>query len=183
MKSVLSESHNSVSKPNARRRVGPRGFLSGAEQAARSRSRRKSQIQSTLSAGVIALEISNRNARVAELQQRWAQLREKLETIMLERGATMAEAPGGSTGLYAKDFKDKYDTPVYKIDPGIVALFGELRAIEKQASEKLGQWTEKQVPLGSAAVRTSITVRFIKPGPPMTSGATFRRTARTRSSS
>ena len=35
MKSTLSESHNSVSKPNARHRVGPRGFLSGAEQATR----------------------------------------------------------------------------------------------------------------------------------------------------
>ena len=123
------------------------------------------ELQSTLSAGVIALEISNRNARVAELQQRWAQLREKLETIMLERGATMAEAPGGSTGLYAKDFKGKYDTPVYRIDPGIVALFGELRAHGKQAAEELGQWTEKQAPLGSnTALVTNIIITFVQPG-------------------
>src|ERR1039458_6011671 len=44
MKSDLSKSHNSVSKPIARRRVGPRGLLSGAARAARSGSRRKSQI-------------------------------------------------------------------------------------------------------------------------------------------
>lgn len=128
------------------------------------------ELQSALSAGVISLEISSRNARVQALQGRWSQLREKLEKIMVERGQAMAEAPGGSTGLYSKDLKGKYDTPVYKIDPGIIALSAELRAIEKQASEELGQWTEKQVPLGSAAVRTSITVRFITPGPPMPSG-------------
>jgi hypothetical protein len=34
MKSVLSESHNSVSKPNARRRARPEGLRNGAEQAA-----------------------------------------------------------------------------------------------------------------------------------------------------
>jgi hypothetical protein len=44
MKSDLSESHNSVSKPSARRRVGPRGLLSGAERAAQLGSRGKSQI-------------------------------------------------------------------------------------------------------------------------------------------
>jgi len=40
----FSASHNSVSNPNTRRRVGPRGLLSGADQAARPQSRRKSQI-------------------------------------------------------------------------------------------------------------------------------------------
>ena len=45
-------------------------------------------------------------------------------------------------------------------------MSAELRAVEKQAAEETGQWTEKQVPLGSAAVRTSITIRFITPGPP-----------------
>ena len=58
---------------------------------------RVAELQSTLSAGVIALEISSRNARVQALQGRWSQLREKLEKIMYERGQEMAEVPGGST--------------------------------------------------------------------------------------
>ena len=126
-------------------------------------------MQSTLSAGVISLEISSRNARVQALQARW----NLLHQVFAERAAHYRAGgddeydkaiPGGTTGLLVKDFKGKdADRPVYKID---TATLAELRAIEKQAAEELGQWTEKQVPLGSAAVRTSITVRFIKAGPP-----------------
>jgi hypothetical protein len=48
--------------------------------------------------------------------------------------------PGGSTGLFRKDYKGKEaDTPVYKVDTGLLA---ELRALEQQAAEELASGTE-----------------------------------------
>jgi hypothetical protein len=90
-------------------------------------------------------------------------MREGLEAILTERGQAMADVPGGSSGLYAKDYRGKdVDTPVYKVDGGIISLLAELRNHEKQAAEELGQWGEKQ-PLTSEGVEplTSITVTFV----------------------
>ena len=57
--------------------------------------------------------------------------------------------------------------PVYKVDCGLVALLAELRALEKQAAEELGQWTERREPAGDgtgAGAPTSVTVTFVRPG-------------------
>src|SRR5450755_1599512 len=106
---------------------------------------RLAELQLTLAAGTIALEISSRNARVQALQNRWDRMREGLEAILKERGQAMADVPGGSSGLYAKDYRGKdVDTPVYKVDGGIISLLAELRNHEKQAAEELGQWGEKR---------------------------------------
>lgn len=91
-----------------------------------------------------ALEISKVDARIEALQSRWNQLRQGVEQIIQERGADMADIPGGRSGLLCRDYKGKDATAeVYKIDPGIVGLLGELRAHEKQAAEQLGQWISK----------------------------------------
>jgi Terminase small subunit len=100
------------------------------------------ELQETLSAGTITLEISSRNARVQALQNRWDLMRQ----VIAERSqfyakgvdAEDAAVPGGSTGLLVKDYKGKEaDKPVYKVDTGLLA---ELRAHEKQAAEELEQW-------------------------------------------
>lgn len=102
------------------------------------------ELQETLSAGTIALEISSRNARVQALQNRWDRMREGLEAILTERGQAMADVPGGSSGLYAKDYRGNQAMPVYRVDTGLLSLLSELRALEKQAAEEFGQWTEKR---------------------------------------
>jgi len=97
---------------------------------------RIAELQSTLAAGTIALEISSRNARVQVLQNRWDRLRAGVAQLMTERGADMAEAPGGSTGLLVRQYQGAQAMPVYKVDTGL--LLSELRAHEKQAAEELG---------------------------------------------
>jgi hypothetical protein len=68
------------------------------------------ELQGALSAGTIALEISSRNARVAALRKRWDRLRARLDLILDQRGADMADLPGGASGLLAKDCKGKQPT-------------------------------------------------------------------------
>ena len=54
------------------------------------------------------------------------------------RAGSNPDVPGGSTGLFRKDYKGKEaDTPVYKVDTGLLA---ELRALEQQAAEELAKW-------------------------------------------
>jgi len=106
---------------------------------------RVSELQETLSAGTIALEISSRNARVQAMQDRWSMLRAGIAQLMVERAADMAAAPGGGTGLLVRHYQGgALAKPVYKVDTGLVSLIGQLLAHEKQAAEELGQWTEKR---------------------------------------
>jgi hypothetical protein len=117
------------------------------------------EIQETLSAGTIALEISSRNARVQALQNRWDRMRRVID----ERATSpaFADVPGGTTGLLIRSSKGKdADQPVYKVDTSLLA---ELRAHEKQAAEELGQWSEKRELTGDA-LQNEITIRFIRPG-------------------
>ena len=104
------------------------------------------------------------NARVQILQNRADLLRK----IIAERAASaeFADAPGGTTGLLVKDYKGKDScTPVYRVD---TALLAELRAIEKQAAQELGQWGEKPEPPADERLNC-ITVEFVHwppDGPP-----------------
>ena len=78
-----------------------------------------------------------RNCGVAAPQKRWDRLRVGLDLILGQRGADMADLPGGASGL-VRDYKGKVaDTVVYKVDTGLLA---ELRGHERQAAEELGQW-------------------------------------------
>jgi hypothetical protein len=101
---------------------------------------RVAQIQSEVSARAIALEISNRNARVQALQQRW----DRLRLVIEERAASpdYAKVPGGKTGLLVKTLHGTQNTPVFKLDTGLLA---ELLAHEQQAAQELSQWQSKAV--------------------------------------
>jgi hypothetical protein len=56
---------------------------------------------------LIALEISGRNARVAALQKRWDRLRAGLDLVLDQRGAGMADPPGGASGILRRDYKGR----------------------------------------------------------------------------
>jgi hypothetical protein len=84
---------------------------------------RTHESQEALSAATIALEISSRNARVAALQKRWDRLRTGLDLILQQRGADMADLPGGASGILGRDYKGKKaDRVVTRIDLGVVSL-------------------------------------------------------------
>jgi hypothetical protein len=55
----------------------------------------------------IALEISSRNSRVAALQKRWDRLRAGLDLILQQRGADMADLPGGASGILRRDYEGR----------------------------------------------------------------------------
>ncbi len=100
------------------------------------------QISQEVSAGVIAREISDRNARIAELQARWNWLRDQVDCIAQERGAALAtEAAGGGTGLLIKEWikGNETDHAVYRIDTGLLELIRLLLEHEKRAAEELAQ--------------------------------------------
>lgn len=88
--------------------------------------------------------ISHIERRVASLNERWLRLWKVVE----ERAGApeMALAPGGTTGLLCHTQKSlgsgETATIVdeYEVDAG---LLKELREIEKQAAQELGQWVER----------------------------------------
>jgi hypothetical protein len=97
--------------------------------------------QAELSAATIALEISSRNSRVAALPKRWDRLRAGLDLILDQRGADMADLPGGASGLLCPDYKGKEaDRLLTRIDPDAVSPLAELRGHERQPAEELAQW-------------------------------------------
>ena len=86
---------------------------------------------------------------------------------MTERGADMAEAPGGSTGLLVRQYQGALAMPVYTV-AGHREAGG--RGIGPVARE-LGQWREKRaLTVNGAEARTSITVQFVRPGEVRPSG-------------
>jgi hypothetical protein len=98
------------------------------------------ELQETISAGTIALEISSRNSRVAALQKRWDRLRAGLDLILDQWGAGMADIPGGASGSLVRGYKGKEaDRLVTRIDPGVVSLVADLRGHERKAAEELGR--------------------------------------------
>ena len=119
---------------------------------------RVSELQATLSARTIVLEISSRNARIQALQDRWSTLHAAIAQLMSERAADMAEVPGGGTGLLVRQYQG--GTPIYKVDTGLVRLIGQLLAHEKQAAEELGQWTEKRDVSDAAAVAAQVIINL-----------------------
>ena len=118
-----------------------------------------------------ALTIANKERRVARLQDRSA----KLDQVIAARAEEHATVPGGDTGLLVREPKivkvynaestrrrgpssvaeedddDERLTPTggvqivyeYRVDTGTLA---EMRQIEKQAAQEVGEWIEKVAP-------------------------------------
>jgi hypothetical protein len=111
---------------------------------------RVAELTAALEAAVLKTGIADRRRRVEAMNRRW----EGMQRVIDERAADpdMQSVPGGSTGLLAHDVKiigagdsaEKVD--VYEVDTG---LLRELREVEKQAAQDLGQWTEKREHTGT----------------------------------
>jgi hypothetical protein len=113
--------------------------------------------------------IARIETRVAALGDRWKRMHQVIE----ERAAdpTMADVPGGKTGLLCREVKlvkvldlrgieEAMEDPaprftpveVYAVDTGTLA---ELRNHERQAAQELGQWTERK-DITSAGARLNL---------------------------
>jgi hypothetical protein len=64
-------------------------------------------LHEALAERIVEVEISNRNVRVAALHKRWDRLSKAFDELLDQRGADMADIPGGATGLLCKDYKGK----------------------------------------------------------------------------
>jgi hypothetical protein len=74
--------------------------------------------------------------RVAALQKCWDRPRADLDLILDQRGADMAELPGGASGLPVRGYKGKKaDRLVTRTAPGVASMVAELRGHERQAAE------------------------------------------------
>src|SRR5260370_1393375 len=117
------------------------GFRAGVTMKNPGVCSRVCELHEALAERIVEVEISNRNVRVAALQKRWDRLSKAFDELLDQRGADMAEIPGGATGMLCKDYKGKdADQLVTKVDTGVLAMSAELRALERQAAEELAQW-------------------------------------------
>jgi hypothetical protein len=90
--------------------------------------------------------------RATRRSKSWDRLRSGLDLILQQRGADMADVPGGGSGLLVRDYKGKEaDRLVTRIDPSVVSLVAYLRGHERQAAEELEQ---RKTPSSSAGRST-----------------------------
>lgn len=99
--------------------------------------------------------IANKKNRLAAMNDRW----QRMQQVIDERAKEMKGVPGGGkTGLLVRTYKSvgfgEYSETVeeYAVDTG---LLRELRELEKQGAQEVGDWTEKQ------AVDQTTMVQFV----------------------
>jgi hypothetical protein len=98
--------------------------------------------------------------RVRRVDRDWKRMQQVIEERA--KDPTMANVPGGSTGLLVRKYKSigsgENATTVeeYEVD---TALLKELREHEKQAAQELGQWTEKSTVQTTTSITIDATVR------------------------
>ena len=98
---------------------------------------------------MIQLEISDRNALVQAPNERSNELRSAPQRLLRKRGKDMAGVAGRRSGLLCREFKGKDSAQAsYRVDPGLIALLGEIRTHKRQAAEELGQWLAKSESTG-----------------------------------
>jgi hypothetical protein len=153
MPQLLNARHEQFAQALARGGTGTQAYLSagycpkGARQNA-SRLRKQPDVcvrVEELTANIAAAQrerwISDRNERLRALDKLWKRLRSVWDQILAERGRELAHVPGGETGFLVCTYKGKNaDIPVYKVDPGILALSKALRVLEETAAKELGEW-------------------------------------------
>lgn len=119
-----------------------------------------------LRASIAAEGIASLDTRVHGYNER----RESLLKVLRERGASkdMQEVPGGKTGWLVAEprwiggAEGGKEITVYRFDS---ALFHALQAVDKQAAQDLGQWTEKRELHGPEGGALEILVMEIPPAP------------------
>lgn len=98
------------------------------------------QLSKDLSEAALARAIRRKEYRVNVL----AGIQSKILQVIEERGGdpSMADVPGGKTGLLVRQYKVSGDTVVteYVVDAGTIR---ELRAVQEQVGKELGQLVDK----------------------------------------
>jgi hypothetical protein len=127
------------------------------------------EARTAIAAAVRAEGIANKRNRLAAYQQRW----ELLEQVRRERGEheSMAEVPGGTTGILVRDIKlvkvlDDSDSEhgqrsyqrEYETFAVDTPMLREWRELEKQMAIETGEWEEKQKLSGDVLVRRYVGV-------------------------
>lgn len=113
-------------------------------------SQRIKELREIIAAGVVRLEITERNNRIQALQERWNAMRAVIQARAQD--PAIAQVPGGETGLIVTREKvigfgeAAHITVEYELDTG---LLKELRAHEQQAAQEAGQWAEKREHTGA----------------------------------
>lgn len=103
--------------------------------------------------------IAVRERRVAAYNRRWQAMHALIEARAAD--PEMEGVPGGDTGLVVKEVKgigsgDTFrQVDTYTFDAG---LLKELRELERQAAEDLGQWTEKREVTHGGEVALSVAI-------------------------
>jgi phage terminase small subunit len=123
-------------------------------------------------AKLFELEITSKQDRV----RRYAEIQERLWQIVEERSAdpAMAKVPGGKSGFIVRQIKiigtgaNQRIVPEYVADTGLAR---EIRAINQQAAEELGQWKneledEKRPNKGTYRWIDPPKEEEVEPGPP-----------------
>ena len=116
------------------------------------------EVQKRLDDAIVESNISDRVARVKALDDRW----KRCQQIILERSQDPdgAKFAGGNTGLLTHAPKavgsgeNQRIVELAEVDTG---LLQEMRAIEQQAAQELGQWIEKRDD------RVSLSVKDLSP--------------------
>lgn len=112
-----------------------------------------------LRAEVRRIGLATIERRVQAQNDRWFKMRQVIEARAED--PAMQDVPGGTTGLLVRTVKgigsgdDFRVVEEFAVDTG---LLRELREIEKQAGQELGQWTEKRDVTGAVAVAAELGV-------------------------
>jgi hypothetical protein len=98
---------------------------------------------------IVAQGIAARQNRVDAYGDRWERMRQVIAERATDR--ELADIPGGKTGLLVRTFKGVGGAIAeeFAVDTG---LLREMREIEKQAAQDLGQWVEKQESSGEQRI-------------------------------
>ena len=138
---------------------------------------RVAQIVERTRKAILSRGIAVKANRVGSLHDRW----ERLQRVIEERAgdALVADVPGGTTGLLVPEpmllkvqgemgedgrFIATGESQIvykYAVDTGVLK---ELRDIEKQAAQELGQWTEKVQHSGDEDAPIAFTLRLSNDG-------------------
>lgn len=96
---------------------------------------------------ILSVPIAQRRRRVDALQDRWKRMRRVIDARAADE--TMHVVPGGETGLLTRQYRGighgESFTMVeeFSVDTG---LLREMRELEKQAAQEVGQWVDKLAP-------------------------------------
>lgn len=97
------------------------------------------ELRAAFARAVEGLCIADRQARVRTLQD----LVDRMTRVVEGRAEDLAEAPGGSSGLLVRQYKQVGKDDYREEYPFDAALVREMRATLQQAAQELGQWTTK----------------------------------------